>query len=137
MVALIGNAMWRDSAFSMLLLLAGLKSIPPQLYDAARIDGSNAIYSFRRITLPLLRVPILITLVRLLLQFTNIFTYPLILTGGGPGNSTETLVLRAWRVGFQDYSLGRANAMAMLLLVFNVAAVVGLVLLFRRRQVAQ
>ena len=64
MAALVFNAVWRDSAFAMILLLAGLKSIPPQLYAAARVDGASAFYQFRRITVPLMRIPILITLVR-------------------------------------------------------------------------
>jgi ABC-type sugar transport system permease subunit len=68
MAALVFNAVWRDSAFAMILLLAGLKGIDPQLHAAARIDGASAFMRFRRLTLPLLRVPILITLVRLAKQ---------------------------------------------------------------------
>ncbi len=132
MAALVFNAMWRDAAFAMIMLLAGLKSIPPSLHLAARVDGADAWMRFRRITLPLLRIPILITIVRLLIHFVNILTFPLILTGGGPGNATEVVVLRMFRLGFQDHILGPANALAILVFLANLALVAMLLLLFRR-----
>lgn len=132
MAALVFNAMWRDAAFAMIMLLAGLKSIPPSLHLAARVDGADAWMRFRRITLPLLRIPILITVVRLLIHFVNILTFPLILTGGGPGNATEVVVLRMFRLGFQDHILGPANALAILVFLANLALVAMLLLLFRR-----
>ena len=73
-------------------------------------------YRFRRITLPLMRVPILITLMRLLIHFVNVLTFALILTGGGPNNATQTMGLAMYRMGFVDFRLGEANALAMLVL---------------------
>ncbi|MEZ5659892.1 MAG: sugar ABC transporter permease [Burkholderiaceae bacterium] len=136
MVALVANAIWRDSAFAMILLLAGLKSIPPNLLHAARVDGASYFYAFRRIVLPLMRVPILITLVRLTLFYMNVLTFPLILTGGGPGGATETIVLWMYRRGFEDYAIGKANAVALLILLVNVLLVVSLMFLFRQRKAA-
>ncbi len=130
MGALVLNAVWRDSAFAMILLLAGLKSIPLELYAAARVDGASAWYRFRRLTLPLLRVPILITLVRLLMHFINSLTYQLVLTGGGPAMTTETTALRVFRLGFEDYALGRANALSMIVFVVNMLMIGALILLF-------
>lgn len=132
MAALVYNAMWRDSAFAMMLLLAGLKSIPMQIFAAARIDGAGAFYRFRRITLPLLQVPILITVVRLFIHFVNILTFPLILTGGGPSNATEVVVLRMFRLGFQDHLLGPANALAIMIFAANLVLVAALLMLFRK-----
>lgn len=132
MAALVYNAMWRDSAFAMMLLLAGLKSIPMQIFAAARIDGASAFYRFRRITLPLLQVPILITIVRLFIHFVNILTFPLILTGGGPSDATEVVVLRMFRLGFQDHLLGPANALAILIFAANLLLVAVLLMLFRK-----
>jgi ABC-type sugar transport system permease subunit len=132
MAALVFNAMWRDSAFAMIMLLAGLKAIPPALHLAARVDGADAWMRFRRITLPLLRIPILITLVRLLVHFVNILTFPLILTGGGPGNATEVVVLKVFRLGFSDHVLGQANALALMVFLVNLALVAMLLALFRR-----
>ncbi|MGG5823444.1 carbohydrate ABC transporter permease [Falsiroseomonas sp. HW251] len=132
MAALVFNAMWRDSAFAMIMLLAGLKAIPPSLHLAARVDGAGAWMRFRRITLPLMRIPILITLVRLMVHFVNILTFPLILTGGGPGNATEVVVLKMFRLGFSDHVLGQANALALMVFVVNLALVAILLALFRR-----
>lgn len=136
MAALVANAIWRDSAFAMIMLMAGLKSISPSLIAAARIDGANQWMIFHRIILPLLKPAMLITMVRLLLHFANVLTFPLILTGGGPNNATDTVALRIFRVGFEDYDLGRANAMAILLCVFNVCAVMLLLAAFRKRKAA-
>jgi len=132
MGALVFNAMWRDGAFAMIMLLAGLKAIPPELHLAARVDGASAWMRFRRITIPLMRIPILITLVRLLVHFVNILTFPLILTGGGPGNATEVVVLKVFRLGFADHVLGQANALALLVFVANLILVAILLALFRR-----
>ncbi len=132
MAALVYNAMWRDCAFAMILLLAGLKSIPTQIYAAARIDGASAIYRFWRITLPMLRMPILITVVRLFIHFVNILTFPLVLTGGGPANATDVVVLRMFRLGFQDHILGPANALAILIFAANLVLVAMLLMLFRQ-----
>jgi ABC-type sugar transport system permease subunit len=132
MAALVFNAMWRDSAFAMIMLLAGLKSIPIQIFQAARIDGAGAFTRFRRITLPLMRIPILITLVREFIHLVNILTFPLILTGGGPANATETVVLKMFRLGFQDNVLGPANALALMIFVANLLLVIVLLRLFRQ-----
>lgn len=133
MAALVANGVWRDSAFAMILLLAGLKSIPPALFAAARIDGAGPLLIFRAIVLPLMRPTIMITLVRLLLHFANVLTFAFILTGGGPNAATETLTLRIYRVGFEDYDLGTANAMAIILAIVNILAVALLLAAFRRR----
>lgn len=132
MAALVYNAMWRDGAFAMIMLLAGLKAIPPSLHLAARVDGASAWMRFRRITLPLMRIPILITLIRLLVHFVNILTFPLILTGGGPSGATEVVVLKVFRLGFSDHVLGQANALALLVFLANLALVAVLLALFRR-----
>jgi len=136
MAALVSNAVWRDSAFAMILLLAGLKAIPPELHAAARIDGASAFMRFRRITLPLLRIPILIAIVRLLIHFVNVLTFALILTGGGPNNATQTIGLAMYRLGFIDFRLGEANALAVLVFVFNIILIACNLALFRQRRSA-
>jgi ABC-type sugar transport system permease subunit len=124
--------MWRDSAFAMIILLAGLKSIPAHLHMAARVDGASAWYRFVRITLPMMQVPIFIAVVRLFIHLVNTLTYPLILTSGGPGNSTESVVLKMYRLGFNDNVLGQANALAILMFIVNLALVAILLRLFRK-----
>ena len=133
MGALIFNGVWRNAAFAMVLLMAGLKSIPAQLHFAARVDGASGLYRFRRITLPLMRVPILITLVRLLLHYVNVLTYQLVLTAGGPGTATRTISLQLYRLGFEGYRFGQANALAFLMVVFNLILIAALASFFRRR----
>lgn len=134
MAALVFNAVWRDCAFAMILLLAGLKSIPLQLYAAARVDGAGALYRFRRITLPLMRIPIFITVVRLVIHFVNVLTFALVLTGGGPNNATQTIGLAMYRMGFVDFRLGQANALAFLVFVFNLILIGLLLRMFRERR---
>lgn len=134
MAALIFNALWRDSAFAMILLLAGLKSIPPQLHAAARVDGAGAWLRFRAITLPLMRIPILIAMVRLLIHFVNVLTFALILTGGGPNGATQTMGLALYRLGFIEFRIGEANALAVLVFLFNLVLIACNVLLFRERR---
>lgn len=134
MAALIFNAIWRDSAFAMIVLLAGLKSIPPQLYAAARVDGAGALYRLWRITLPLMRLSILIAVVRLLIHFVNVLTFALILTGGGPNGATQTTGLALYRLGFIDFRLGEANALAVVVFLFNLVLVACNLLLFRERR---
>jgi ABC-type sugar transport system permease subunit len=137
MAALVSNAVWRDSAFAMIILLAGLKSIPGQLYAAARVDGAGVWMRFTRITLPLIRVPILIAVVRLLIHFVNVLTFALILTGGGPNNATQTLGLAMYRLGFIEFRLGEANALAILVFVFNILLIACNLALFRQRRTYQ
>lgn len=134
MGALVFNAVWRDSAFAMILLLAGLKSIDPQLYAAARVDGAGPWMRFRTLTLPLMRVPILITTIRLLIHFVNVLTFALILTGGGPNEATQTLGLTMYRIGFIDFRIGQASAMAILVFLFNLCLIAVLLRLFREKR---
>lgn len=130
---LVSNAVWRDSAFAMIVLLSGLKAIPHQLYAAAKVDGAGPWMRFVRITLPLLRTPILIAIVRLLIHFVNVLTFALILTGGGPNNSTQTLGLAMYRLGFIEFRIGEANALAVLVFLFNLVLIAVNLLLFRQR----
>ena len=134
MAALVFNAVWRDSAFAMILLMAGLKSVPLELYAAARVDGASAFYQFRRITLPLLRIPIMITAIRLMMHFVNVLTFALVLTGGGPNDATTVIALKLYQTGFMDYRFGIANALAFAMFLFNIVIVLVLVRFFREKR---
>ena len=134
MGALIFNGLWRDCGFAMILLMAGLKGIPLELYAAARVDGASAWMRFRTITLPLMRIPIFITLVRLLIHYVNVLTFALVLTGGGPNNSTLTMGLTMYRMGFVDYRIGQANALSLMVFAFNLVLIFALLRLFAERR---
>jgi alpha-1,4-digalacturonate transport system permease protein len=91
---------WANMGFHTLILLAGLQSIPAELYEAAQIDGSGPVRSFRHITLPLLMPNIMVVLVLGLIRAVQQFDLVYVLTGGGPGSATLLLVQYIYEVGF-------------------------------------
>jgi multiple sugar transport system permease protein len=114
---------WRTAPFSALMLLAGLQSIPTYLYDAARIDGSGPIRSFFSITIPQLRsVSSTVVLILSIWAFRRI-GYVLMLTGGGPSRTTETLVLGIHGEAFGSFEFGRASALSILMVIVTLVYV--------------
>ena len=111
---------WRGTALSMILCYAGLKTIPDELYEAARVDGATALQLLRRITLPLMRPILLTNLVLVVVETFNTFDMVLALTGGGPGNATEVLALNVYDQIFRQLNAARGAAMAVVLLLINV-----------------
>lgn len=103
---------WKTTPFVAILLMAGLQSIPRDIYRAARIDGAGNWAIFRTITLPLLRPVMLVVLLFRTLDAFRIFDAVYVLTGGGPANSTETLSIYAYRVLFQTLQFGYGSALA-------------------------
>jgi ABC-type sugar transport system permease subunit len=131
MVVLIIYAVWRSLGFAMLLLLAGLKSIPGDLYEAAHVDGASAWQRFTQITLPMLRTPVLITLVVLTVSNLNNVEGPLVVTGGGPAGATNILPFDLYTRAFArfDYSTGMALGISMF--VANILFALGYVRLVK------
>jgi multiple sugar transport system permease protein len=103
---------WKTTPFVVILLLAGLKVIPSDLYQAARIDGAGAWSIFRRITLPLLVPVILVVLIFRTLDAFRVFDSVYVLTGGGPANTTETLSIYAYKVLFQTLQFGYGSTLS-------------------------
>jgi lactose/L-arabinose transport system permease protein len=103
---------WAWLGFNMLIMLAGLQAIPPELVESARVDGASPVQIFRRITVPLLRPQIIFSLTLSIIGTFQLFTEPYILTGGGPANATETPVLEIWRNTFSFLRVGYAAAMS-------------------------
>ena len=103
---------WKTTPFVVLLLMARLETIPVDLYQAARVDGASNWYIFRRITLPLLMPMILIVLIFRTLDAFRVFDVIYVLTGGGPGNTTETLSIYAYKTLFQTLQFGYGSALA-------------------------
>lgn len=125
--ALIVLMAWRTIGYSMVMILAGLKSIPLELVEAARVDGANARKLFLHIKLPLLKTPISISMVVLALSNFNNVTTPLIFTGGGPGEATTVVTLELYRQGFTYYNFGSASALSFILIFINLIMVVSYV----------
>lgn len=108
---------WAWLGFNMLIMLAGLQTIPSELTDAARVDGANAVQVFRKILVPLLRPQIVFSLTLSLIGTFQLFTEPFILTGGGPARATQTPVLDIWQNTFEFLRVGYAAAMSYVFLL--------------------
>ena len=111
---------WRGTAFSMILLYAGLQTLPDDVMEAARVDGANAWQRLTRVVLPLLAPILFIDLVVVSIETFNTFDMVLALTGGGPGRSTEVVALSIYNQIFQQFDLGQGAATAVLLLTINL-----------------
>ncbi|HEY8284727.1 MAG TPA: sugar ABC transporter permease [Chloroflexota bacterium] len=130
--ALIVVDIWKWFGFHMVIYLAGLQSIPNELYESARIDGATSRQSFRHITLPLL-MPV--TMINLLLATAGAFTVfdlVYVMTDGGPVNATDVAMVHIYTQAFQFNQFGYAAAMSYILLV--LISVVSLVLMRLLRQ---
>ncbi|HEU4973828.1 MAG TPA: sugar ABC transporter permease [Baekduia sp.] len=112
---IIAIDVWQWTPFMVLLLLAGLESLPTQPFEAARVDGASWWLTFRSVTLPLLRPVIAIAVLLRALDAFKIFEYVFATTRGGPGNATDTLQFLIYRTGFNFFRLGEAAAMGFVL----------------------
>jgi multiple sugar transport system permease protein len=122
---------WKTMPFAALLILAGLQTIPLDLYRAARVDGATTAQSFWHITLPWL-VPVLgITIMFRTLDALRVFDVVYVLTGGGPANTTETLSIYAYRLSFQTLEFGYGATLAVVTFVIILLTSLGLQFLFR------
>jgi ABC-type sugar transport system permease subunit len=115
---------WRLTGFYMLLFLAGIKNIPTELFESARIDGASEVRQFFSITLPMITEMIQIAVVFLIINGLNVFVLPQIMTDGGPGRHTQTEALYMYEQAFKFSNLGYACAMGLLMfiivLVFSI-----------------
>ena len=117
---------WHNTPFMMLVLLAGLQSIPQELYQAAKADGATAWQTFWFITLPLLKFTMAVGVMIRMIDLTKLFGLIFILTFGGPGGATETLAFNTYLVGFKDFRMSYAAALSYVI----VLAVLALTLVF-------
>ena len=110
-------SVWQWTGWSMVIYLAGMQSIDKSLYEAAEIDGANALQKFFRITLPLLAPSITINLVNSTIGALKIFDLPFIMTSGGPGHATESLAMMMYTYSFGLDKMGYGTAISILLVV--------------------
>lgn len=115
LTAIIILSVWKDVGFSTVLFMAGLQGIPSSLYEAAWLDGANRWKSFVYITLPLLSPTTFFVIVINVISSFQIFDQAYVLTGGGPGNATNTIVYYIYNNAFQWFRMGYASAVAWLL----------------------
>ena len=124
---LIGVSVWKRLGYAMIILLAGLKGIPDDYEEAAKIDGANGWQIFLLIVLPLLKTPLLLVAVVLTLSNLNTVETPLVLTGGGPGDATRVLPIEVFERAFVNFDLGSATALAIAMFVGNIILVLAYV----------
>lgn len=114
-------SVWRGVGSVVIFFLAGLQSIDPSLYEAARVDGADRWQTFRHITIPQLAPITLFVLVTQCVGSLQIWEAPLVLTFGGPDNSTRTMVYSLYSDAFGNLTMGLATAQSVLLLIVLMA----------------
>jgi ABC-type sugar transport system permease subunit len=124
--------MWYGTPFTLLFLTAGLLSINPTLYEAARIDGASKIRSLFHITLPLLKPFMIINLILITMWSVNLFDIQLIMTGGGPLFSSTTTSLYMYRQAFEFGLLSKGAAAGIILILINLTVAIIYVKFLRR-----
>ncbi|HYH89696.1 MAG TPA: sugar ABC transporter permease [Solirubrobacteraceae bacterium] len=119
---------WRGTAFSMLLLYAGLQTVNRELYEAAAVDGASRVRQFWHVTLPQLRPVLLVNVVLITIATLNTFDMILPLTGGGPAQATEVLALHVYNTVFINFNIASGSVFAVFLLLIGL----GLTAIYRR-----
>jgi multiple sugar transport system permease protein len=123
-IALIDT--WQWTPYVALIVLGGLQSLPPSVYEAAQIDGASAFKTFQRITLPLLLPTIATATILRSVDLLRFFDIIYITTQGGPGNASNTLNIYGFRVGFEFFNFGYASALMLTLTAIVFGAVLAL-----------
>lgn len=134
MATIILANVWRGTAFSMLIYRAALAEVPPELIEAAEIDGANAWQRLVRVTLPVLRGTIATTLMLITLQTLSVFTLIYVMTAGGPGNASSTLPVFAYQEAFRFGSIAYGTAIATVMLVIGAVFSLGYIAVLRRAE---
>src|SRR3954471_12814232 len=121
LISVIAIHTWQWTPFAFLVLLATLSTLPPDVYEAARLDRSGAWQRFVHITLPLIRPAIMMVVIMRTMTALSALAPIFAATRGGPGTATEILNLYAYRMSFAELSIGYGSALAMVLLVLTLA----------------
>lgn len=106
---------WKRAGFAMVLFLSGLQSISSELYDAGMVDGANSWQKFRHITLPLLSPVTMFVVIISFMHTFQLFVEPFVMTKGGPGEASTSVVYIIYQEGFRLLNIGRSSAMAVIL----------------------
>ncbi|WNB86172.1 sugar ABC transporter permease [Cellulomonas sp. ATA003] len=118
MVSLIAMSIWQGIGYNIVVLSAGLNNISPNVLEAALIDGATGWGRFAKVIFPMLSPSVFFCTIMTVIGAFKVFTQPYMLTNGGPGDATNTLVLYLYRQGFSFNDLGYASALAWVLFVF-------------------
>ena len=119
--AIIIMIVWKTAGFSMMILLAGMQSIPHELYESASLDGASAVQRVRHVMLPLLKPSFALALIISLAGSFLAFDHFVIMTRGGPANATKTVMMYVYDTSFLYFRLGSGSAMAITIMVILLA----------------
>jgi raffinose/stachyose/melibiose transport system permease protein len=117
-------SVWQSVGFSMVLFLAGLQTVPPELVEAAKLDGARAWQVFRNVTLPSLRPTTVVVVILTIINSLKVFDLVVGMTGGGPAQSTQVLALWSYTQSFSNHNFGQGGAVATVLLVLSLCLVI-------------
>jgi multiple sugar transport system permease protein len=131
-IAICITIIWKASSFMALMLLAGLQSIPKSLYEAAEVDGASKWQQFVEITLPMLRPAIFVALIFRTITAIQTFDIPYAMTGGGPGDATETLAMYIHKTTLDFLDFGYGSALATLMFILSLVLTTGYLKYTRR-----
>ncbi len=132
MPAMIIFAVWKNFGYNMIIFVAGLQSIPGDLYEAARIDGATRVQQLRYITLPALAPTMLLVTILTMVGYFQLFAEPYVMTRGGPSQSTTSVLYFMFEEGFKWWNLGFASAVAFVLFAIMLAGTLLQLYLARR-----
>jgi len=121
MPAIVLFAVWKNFGYNMIIILAGLQTIPEELHEAARIDGANAFQRLRHVTLPGLAPVLLVVSILTMAGYFQLFAEPYVMTQGGPVESTVSILYFMYEQGFPWWNLGFASAIAFVLFLIMFA----------------
>ncbi|MFZ5663035.1 MAG: carbohydrate ABC transporter permease [Pseudomonadota bacterium] len=133
MPTIILFAVWKNFGYNMIIFVAGLQSIPEDLYEAARIDGASPWRQFRHVTLPMLGPVLLMGAILTTAGYFQLFAEPYVMTQGGPLQSTVSVLYLMYEEGFKWWNLGNASAVAFLLFALMMAVTSALLAWARRK----
>lgn len=131
--ALSVTTVWWTFGFPMLVFIAGLHNIPETLYEAAKIDGAGPLGTFRHITLPLIMPTMLFVIVTQFIAHMQVFAQPYIITGGGPGNASRSVVQYLYETAWKFFRFGYASTVSVVLAAIMIVVTVFMFWLMRSR----
>jgi ABC-type sugar transport system permease subunit len=132
-ISVIVAHVWREFPLAVILFLAGLQAIPPELYDAAKVDGAGRLDRLRYVTLPQVRPTMLVVVVYQTMVGVAVFDLVYVLTGGGPGTGTTLFSWLAWTTTFKSLNLGRGAALSFIMAVALALLIVVYMRVFAER----
>jgi multiple sugar transport system permease protein len=120
MLSIIFMDVWKNTGFAMVVFLAGLQNIPREFYESSQIDGANRVQTFFKITFPMLSPVVFFNVITFSIGALQVFDSTKIITDGGPGDSTRSMVMYIYEHGFRSYNMGYASSVSVVFVLIIV-----------------